>query len=176
MRVEGVEDRVIGVGVVTAAEFFALVLLVGARPVHGGELLAVLLGEVVAFGTAVAQQADGPGRRQSFHSGVVARLAESRVGLDGHALRFVDGDGPGRSLGRGGDQHEPFDPLRFRNGPLDGLKTSDRAAHQRPDAPDAERVGQQPVRPHDVANREGRKILVPGPPRGGIHVQRPVVP
>jgi len=93
--------------------------------------------------------------------------------FDGHALRFVDGDGPGRSLGRGGDQHEPFDPLRFRNGPLDGLKTSDRAAHQRPDAPDAERVGQQPVRPHDVANREGRKILVPGPPRGGIHVQRP---
>ena len=32
VRVEGVEDRVIGVGVVTAAEFFALVLLVGARP------------------------------------------------------------------------------------------------------------------------------------------------
>ena len=46
MRVEGVEDRVIGVGVVTAAEFFALVLLGGGRPVHGRALLAVLLGEV----------------------------------------------------------------------------------------------------------------------------------
>ena len=140
---------------------------------HCGTLLAVLLGEVVTFGTAVAQQADGPCRCEPLHPGVVARLAESGVGLDGHALRLVDGDSPGRSLGSGGDQHQPFDPFRFRDGPFHGLKPSYRTAHQRSDAADAECIGQQTVRPHDVADRKGREILVPGFSRGGIYVQRP---
>ena len=45
VRIEGVEDLVIGVGVVATAEFLALVLLVGAGTVLYGGLLRILLGK-----------------------------------------------------------------------------------------------------------------------------------
>jgi len=60
VRVESVEDLVIGVGIITPAELFSLVLLVGAGPVRGEVVALVLLREVVAFRPPVREQPDSP--------------------------------------------------------------------------------------------------------------------
>ena len=98
VRVESVEDLIIGVGIVTPAELFSLVLLVGAGPARGEVVVLIPLREVVAFGSPVGEQPDSPGRCESLHAGSGVRFPEGRIGFDGHALRFVDGDAPGRRL------------------------------------------------------------------------------
>ncbi len=62
------------------------------------EFLPVLLREVVSQRTPVREQPQGACGSQPGHPGVVSRLPERRVGFDGHALRLVDGDVPGRRL------------------------------------------------------------------------------
>ena len=137
--VEGVEYGIVRVGVVAPAEFLALILLVGRCAVYCGEFLPVLLREVVSQRTPVREQPQGACGSQSGHPGVVSRLAERRVGLDGHALGLVDGNRPGRGLGRRGDQDQFADALRLQDRPFDGLESPDRTSYERVDAADAER-------------------------------------
>lgn len=54
------------------------------------------------------------------------------------------------------------DPLGFLDGPFDRLKAADGAADQGVDAVDAQNVGQQPVGPYHVADRQFGEILVIG--------------
>ena len=173
VRVESVEDLVIGVGIITPAELFSLVLLVGAGPVRGEVVALVLLREVVAFRPPVREQPDSPRRRESLHAGGGVRFPEGRVGFDGHALRFVDGDAPGRRFGSRGDQDQLADPLGLLDGPFDRLKAADGAADQGVDAVNAQNVGQQPVGPYHVADRQFGEILVIGASGRRIDVQRP---
>ena len=63
-------------------------------------------------------------------------------------------------------------PIRS-GGPFDRLKAADGAADQGVDAVDAQNVGQQPVRPYHVADRQFGEIFVIGASGRRIDVQRP---
>ena len=127
---------------------------------HFGKFLDIFLREVVAVVAAVAEQTYGAGGGKALAACLRIWIAECRVGLDAHSHGFVDRDGPGSGYGVGGHQHKAVEALRLHDGPLDSLKSADRAADEGTDMADAERIGEDAVGVDNIADGVGGEVLV----------------
>ena len=149
-------------------------MLVGRRPESGYfvQVVVFLLRGVVSRRTAVAEQTDRPGNPHTLFPGFRVFLSETGVRFDGHALRFVESDGPRLAAGRRCDQYQFSGEVRSRQRHFEGLESADRTADDGVSRCDAEVVGQQKMGVDHVAYRDEGKCAVVRLPGRGIDAQR----
>ena len=95
-----------------------------------------------------------------------------RIGHDGPARHFVEGNILGRQIGRAGHHDSVAHPARVLQGPGKRLHPTQRSAHHGRQACDAQRIEQTDLRIDPILNRHHRKIRSIDPPGIGIDVHR----
>ena len=174
VSIESIQDRDVRIDIKTAAEFFALIILVGRSPMgsQGVMIIEVLLCDIITFGTTVSHHTDGTCGGEAGSAGIGRWVAIRRVAEYCHTLCFIGGDEPRGGLGGCGDQHEIIESLRFGDSPFDGLESPDRATDDSVDMVDAEVLGEEDMRPDHIADGESWEILIIGGAGGGVDRER----
>ena len=174
VSIESIQDRDVRIDIKTAAEFFALIILVGrsAMGSQGVMIIEVLLCDIITFGTTVSHHTDGTCSGEAGSAGIGRWVAVRRVAEYCHTLCFIGGDEPRGGLGGCGDQHEIIESLRFGDSPFDGLESPDGATDDSVDMVDAEVLGEEDMRPDHIADGESWEILIIGGAGGGVDRER----
>ena len=187
-RVEVVQrlgHQQVGIGIEAPGELLALI----AQVALDTELDAVeVIVELVAFEFAteflahriigqvgdVAHHARQHQAALGHHALVLERAAvELRVGEDGLAGDFVEGDVLCRELGRRGNVHAVAYSVRVADGPLQGLHAAQAAADHRRPLLDAEAIGEPRLAVYPVFDGQDREVGAIGLAGGRVDAARP---